>query len=192
MVTSYLIKIIACVLIMTVYGYVRAFTAFKLGDKSREVKSRLTLNPMEQLDPIGIILFVVFGVGFIKPMRVNSTYFKDRKRDLLICTILPIVVVIFGSILISKMGVLILFKQGFYNISGFLLTLQFSAVYFGIYNLIPAYPLDGEKLITALGSPNTRMKFSEYSNIATMVVMILTLIGFVKIPISIIANIFFW
>ncbi len=188
----YLITTIACVLIMTLYGYIRAFVAFRLGDKSGEVKSRLTLNPMEQIDPIGLILFVICGVGFIKPMRVNYVHFKDRKRDLIICTILPILTIILGSILISKIGLLFFFNKGFGSISMFFIILQTSAVFFGIYNLIPAYPLDGEKLITALGSPNTRMKFSENSNIITMVLMILTLLRLVQYVIAIIANIFFW
>jgi Zn-dependent protease len=55
------------------------YVAYKLGDPTAKDAGRLTLNPLKHLDPFGLIMMVVAGVGWAKPVPVNSGYFKNRK-----------------------------------------------------------------------------------------------------------------
>ncbi len=174
----YLAKFIIAVVIMTLYGFLRAFVSVKVGDKSGEVKSRLTLNPMEQLDPVGFILFILFNVGFIKPMRNQVMYSSTRKRDMVLIAVLP------GAILVVLS--IVLFYISLYVSTAFsilpalpiyLMSAIVSCIMLFIYNLIPVYPLDGEKLLIALGSPNLKMKMSEHSNLINIVLLMLTFMG---------------
>lgn len=170
------IRAIIICFVMTLYGYLRAFVSLKLGDDGGEVKSRLNLNPAKQLDPIGFILMLVVFVGFVKPMTNNVMNLKNRKRDLILIAILP------GILLIAITGI-IMYVVNYLTMSryivymGWMVTASLSIF---IYNLIPIYPLDGEKILRALATPNFKMKVGEYSNILTMVLMILSFMGIVS------------
>ncbi len=182
MLFEYVIIVAMAILMMILYGYVRALVSFLLGDKSGEVKSRLTLNPMKQLDPIGAILTVIFGVGFIKPMRNSVMNFNKRKESIVLIVILP------GIILIGASAIL------FHIFIGTKLAIYFNifcivSTKFFIYNLIPIYPLDGEKLVTAVGSPNLKMKLTQYGDILKMVLLVVTFMGIANIPVNFFTNI---
>ncbi len=176
--TVYIVKILIAIAIMTLYGFLRAFVSIKVGDKSGEVKSRLTLNPKEHLDPIGFILFVLLNVGFIKPMRNQVLYSSTRKRDMVLIAILPGIILI---VLCLALVYLLLFVTKVSGLSDVFVNYAVSALVSSImlflYNLLPVYPLDGEKLLMALGSPNLKMKISEYSNIINILFIMLTIMG---------------
>ncbi len=176
MFTTYLMKFIIAVILMTLYGFLRAFVSVKVGDESGEVKSRLTLNPMEQLDPVGIILFVLFNVGFVKPMRNQVMYSSTRKRDMVLIAILPGIILIAICVGLYYLSLALLpIKYTLY-----IVTALVSSIMLFLYNLLPVYPLDGEKILYALGSPNLKMKMSEYSNIINIALIMLTLMGIVS------------
>lgn len=168
---TYGTRALAACIAMTLYGYLRAFVSLKLGDDSGEVKSRLTLNPAKQLDPIGYILALLVFVGFVKPMNNNVMNLKNRKRDLILIAVLPGVILVLIATVLYYLTVFIPTLAFF--AAGFLYT----SLLFSVYNLIPVYPLDGEKLLRALGSPNLKMKVDQYSNILTALLMILSFMG---------------
>ncbi len=176
--------LVASLVIMVLYGYLRALVSFKLGDKSGEVKSRLTLDPREHLDVIGTIMTVFLSLGFIKPMRNSVMYFENRKRDMILVAVLPGFLVT----LIATVIVYIFTFLGIRNGIVFGVSMLNRSLLFWIYNLIPIFPLDGEKILTAVGSPNIRMKMSEYSNIATMILILLTFMGIVGDVVSVIVK----
>ena len=81
----YLLLFIPIYLIsFSVHEAAHAFTAWKLGDPTARNLGRLTLNPMKHLDPIGTIAMLVIGIGYGKPVPINSRYFKKPKRDMAI------------------------------------------------------------------------------------------------------------
>ncbi len=174
----YIIKTLIAIVLMTLYGYIRALVSTLVGDKSGEVKRRLTLNPKEQLDPVGLILFVILSVGFIKPMKNQVMYSINRKRDMILIAILPGVILIAISVAVFYLTWFLSFT--FQLSPNFLLYANMSlgmSIMFFLYNLLPIYPLDGEKILYALGSPNLKMKMSEYSNIINIAFIMLTLMG---------------
>ncbi len=180
---SLVVPIIISIIVMTAYGYLRALVSRLLGDKSGEVKRRLTLDPREQLDPVGIIMMFIVHVGFIKPMGNSVMYFKNRKRDLALVAILPGFILTIASIIIYYISWFLGF--GIYYTK----ELVVYSTMLWVYNLIPIYPLDGEKLISAFGTPNLKMKMSEYGNILTMILILLTFMGFATGLVYFVSNI---
>ncbi len=67
---------------LTVHEVAHGWVAYKLGDPTAKYLGRLTLNPAKHLDPIGAIMMLLIGVGYAKPVPVNSRYFKHPKRDM--------------------------------------------------------------------------------------------------------------
>ncbi len=178
----YAIAIVTSLIVMELYSIIRAFVSLKLGDKSGEVKNRFTIDPREHLDPIGFIMMIFTSLGFVKPMKNNVMNFSNRKRDLVLVTVLPGLILTLLMITLFVITSILNFGQFF------TLLLAVKSISLWIYNLIPVYPLDGEKLITALGSPNLKMKVSQYSNILTILLIMLTLMGVAGSVVNFISN----
>ena len=63
------------------HEYAHAFVANKLGDPTAKNMGRMTLDPTKHIDLIGLLCFVLLGIGWAKPVIVNSRNLKHFKRD---------------------------------------------------------------------------------------------------------------
>lgn len=180
----YLMSTLAAVVLITLYGWIRAFVSLKLGDDSVDVRNRLTFNPMEHIDPMGIVLMIFFDLGFVRPMRNSRINFKRRKLDYVLVAVLPGIIITLISTAFFYLMVNLKFVYGMFFASMML----GKAVMMFVYNLIPLYPLDGEKILIAYGSPNLKMKMDQYSNIMMMVLLFLTFLGVTTGFVSMFAN----
>ena len=68
----FLIILFAIIFSLTFHEFGHAFTAKKLGDDTAEQMGRLTLNPVRHIDPMGLLLVVMVGFGYARPVPVNS------------------------------------------------------------------------------------------------------------------------
>lgn len=67
---------------ITFHEFAHAFAADKLGDDTPRMQGRLSLNPLDHLDPIGSIMLLFAGFGWGKPVEVNSRNFnRDISLD---------------------------------------------------------------------------------------------------------------
>ena len=57
--------ILALLCALSVHEFGHAFIAFKLGDKTAKMSGRLSLNPIKHLDPLGSLMFVFIGFGWV-------------------------------------------------------------------------------------------------------------------------------
>lgn len=123
-----------------------------LGDSTAKHEGRLTLNPVNHLDPIGSILLPLilvltnspFLVGWAKPVPVNPYNLSNPKRDMAKIAIagpgVNFIVALFFALLIQL-----------FNLPERLLMI-FSLIIFinillAIFNLMPIPPLDGSKIL---------------------------------------------
>ena len=60
---SILLGLIPSLLCITLHELSHGFVAYKLGDDTAKSRGRLTLNPLKHLDPIGLLMMLVFHVG---------------------------------------------------------------------------------------------------------------------------------
>ena len=65
MLVSLLFSVPGVLIAITFHEFAHGFAAYKLGDNTAKNEGRLTLNPLDHLDPIGFImlLFARFGWG---------------------------------------------------------------------------------------------------------------------------------
>ncbi len=71
----------------TVHELGHSVSAYILGDKSQLKSGKLTANPLKHISWLGAILFVLFGVGWPKPLQFDSKNFKDRYLDSLLVSL---------------------------------------------------------------------------------------------------------
>lgn len=197
--TNYEIREIIIILAALVVGLVfhefaHALVARLLGDKSKINESRLTLNPLKHIDPMGFVFIILLGFGWAKPVRVNP---KNFKRPIL------------DEILISLAGPFANFLiaigfMGFYRVllevwpdmsaGSFEAIRDFTQLFvlynlmLGIFNLMPIPPLDGSHLYTGLlykYKPKWYIKVQQYGFYVLIGILLLNnFVGISLLPIS--------
>ena len=62
---------VSLIFALCVHEFSHGIVAYYYGDDTAYKKGRLTLNPINHLDPIGSLLILLIGVGYAKPVPVN-------------------------------------------------------------------------------------------------------------------------
>lgn len=151
--TTILYLVIIMVVSLTVHEFAHAWTADQFGDDTPRLNGRLTLNPLAHLDPIGSLMLIIAGFGWAKPVPVNPYAIRRRTPAglMLVAAAGP-----FSNLLMAILGA-IPFRLGLFDSFGQGSGLAFNAATFLIlfmqinlvllfFNLIPIFPLDGEKV----------------------------------------------
>lgn len=140
-----------------VHEFAHAWVANYFGDTTPRANGRLTLNPLAHLDPFGSLLMIVAGFGWAKPVPINPYELQKRSRAA------PMLVSLAGPMSNLLMAIiasvffrlkLVSYADRGYIAGGILPNLSlFLVLFIGInlwlmlFNLIPIFPLDGEKVL---------------------------------------------
>ncbi len=134
------------------------YAAYLLGDKTAKNRGRLSLNPINHIDALGLICMILFKFGWAKPVPVNPYFFKRRKLGMVLVSlagpasnILAAVFSLFLIMLISMLEITqpsVLYAANI--VMEFLLIFSVLNIGLAVFNLIPIPPLDGSKILFAL------------------------------------------
>ena len=144
--------VVSIFLAVAFHEFCHAWAATKLGDFTAKYQGRLTLNPLKHIDPVGMILMLVAGFGWGKPVPVNVNALKRKSDEALISVAGPVSNMIFAFIV----AVPLLIIQNFSSLGEtnavvlFLATLLEVNILLGVFNLIPIPPLDGFNIVRSL------------------------------------------
>ena len=161
MLYSLLISAPGVLIAITFHEFAHAFVADRLGDDTARREGRLSLNPLDHLDPIGTVLLLFAGFGWGKPVHVNPRNYTRKmsmeKGEALVSIAGPVMNFILAIIFaIVYYGIVKLASLSFLNseMGGIVLDLIGATVSIniglGLFNLIPLPPLDGSKVIMPL------------------------------------------
>jgi len=148
-----LLALILILLSITFHEFAHAFVSNALGDPTPRLTGRLTLNPLAHLDLFGT-LFMLFGqFGWGKPVQVNPrAYDEPYKGWALVSLAGPLTNIAFAVVLIGVLKLIGLFLSGLtlVYVQFALSTTIVASITLAFFNLLPVFPLDGEKIVTYL------------------------------------------
>lgn len=186
---SYLAMFLAAIIVVTVAGFSKAYISYKLGDKQIKAMGKVSLNPKKHFEIIGFIMLVFFQYGWCAPIETSSMYYKNRKMGNILVSVLPLGICIFLAVILKNVYVLFPFSHSilWVFLSKLINMLIIYFVNFSILNIIPIYPLFGEKLFQAILPPSKSFKLSQYGKVLQMIVIFLLLFGLLQKVLNIIS-----
>lgn len=143
----------AVLIVLAMHEFAHALAAVLLGDRTPHDDGRLTLDPRAHIDWTGLLMLVVIGFGWGKPVRFNPHNLKYPRWGSTIVAFAGPMANVFGVILFGFMTVVLL---RFHVVSEENLLIQFLFLLVALnaglclFNLIPIPPLDGSKLLLEL------------------------------------------
>ena len=150
--------IFSLVLHEVAHGYV----AYKCGDLTAYYQGRLTLNPINHLDPIGSLMILFIGFGWAKPVPVNSSNLRNPREDMIKVAIAgPATNLILAVIAVVIFKILLVLQSHLLNnptMIQFLWIFMYVNLALCIFNMLPIPPLDGSRLLNL----ETQYKFQQY------------------------------
>ena len=81
-VALFLLIVISLVISLTFHEFGHALVAKWFGDDTAERAGRLTLNPAAHIDPLGLLMVVMVGFGYARPVPTNPANYSSRWADL--------------------------------------------------------------------------------------------------------------
>lgn len=196
----FLVSVIALLPALTLHEWAHGFVAYKLGDSTAKIDGRLSLNPLDHLEPTGTLMMLLVGFGWAKPVPINTRSLKNPKRDLSIISLagpLMNIIVALVSAFLYVLAYCICIAKGIEGPSAevILLVFQYSALLnlgLGLFNLIPLPPLDGSNALMCALPPRMAMKYSRLRYYTRYIVLGIVLLSWMPYPLSLISDIFFW
>ena len=175
--------------ILPFHEFAHGYVAYKLGDNTAKSYGRLSLNPLNHIDPIGTALLLITGCfGWAKPVPINTSNFKKVK----LYTALTALAGPLSNLIAALIGGFLLNAIKFIGINSneFLSLFFYFYIYINIglatFNLLPIPPLDGFNIISGILPENVTKFFLENSFTISITLMVLLIGGVISIPLQII------
>lgn len=195
--------LVVIVLSLSLHEFAHGFAAYKCGDNTAKMAGRLTLNPLNHIDPIGFICCVFFKFGWARPVPVNPANFRNVKKGSAWTSVAGVLMNLFlafiGYGLFSLVAIIPADNLFITFLLYFFLYLFSINISLAVFNFLPIYPLDGFKFVESFtkynnGYVNFMYKYGSFVLLGVILLLgdlLLKLISIIQTPIVLFWNLIF-
>lgn len=183
----FVLVLIALVLSLCLHEFGHALAAKLYGDDTAQKAGRLTLNPLPHIDPLGLLMVVLIGFGYAKPVPTDPRKFSSRSGDVVVSAAGPAMNLVLAVASINlyllglHAGISTLAQPG----------PQFFFVYLAqinlllmLFNLIPIGALDGHYILPYFLPAPLAMRYRYYNaRYGNLLLLGLVALSFMGIPV---------
>lgn len=178
-----LARLIVLMTAIPVHEFAHAWAAEKMGDSTARYSRRLSLNPLDHIDPIGALMILLIGIGFARPVPIDSRNFRDHKMGTIVTSLagpasnilMALVCLIVAKLLrLAYYATQLGFIAGIFQVVTFMVSVNLGLA---VFNLLPIPPLDGWHAICPLLPRELYWKIAAYEHQIVWLVLILVWMG---------------
>ena len=169
---------------ITGHEVAHGWMAKQYGDKTAEQQGRLTLNPLNHIDPLGTIIipglllitFTGFIFGWAKPVPVDARNFKNPRKAMMVVALAGPIANLLMAVawaLLARVGVMLEFEfislpLIYSGVAGITINLVLALI-----NLLPIPPLDGSRIVTGLLPDYWAWRYNQLERYSFIILIIL-------------------
>jgi Zn-dependent protease len=177
----------ALIFSLTFHEYGHGKVASLIGDDTALRAGRLTLNPIPHIDPLGLLMGLVIGIGWARPVPTDPRKFNTRWGTLMVAAAGPAMNLLLAIVAINlyaiglKMGFALFQSQAAYFFFTYLALINMLLM---LFNLLPIGPLDGSYILPyALPRETARQFIQLNQRYGAYALLALIALNFLGIPV---------
>jgi len=173
----FVLFLVSIIVSLTVHEFAHAFIADKLGDPTARYLGRVSLNPLRHLDPIGTLVLLIAGFGWGRPVPFNPNNLRNPKvGSALISGAGPL-----SNFLLAAIFAFLLHATNFYFLIPFFKYMIIINLSLCFFNLLPVFPLDGEKVVAGFLPYNLLGQWMQVQQYGTFILIALVVTNSVQV-----------
>lgn len=189
-------------LAITLHEAAHALAAWRLGDDTAYQQGRVSLNPLNHIDPFGTIIMpgillisgAPFLFGYAKPVPVNYRRLRDPRRGMVLVAAagpaMNVAIALASAVLLS------LWIHGTGQLQGWAFANLVNSLHLNlvlaVFNMIPLPPLDGGRVAVGLLPRSLAIPLARLERWGMFIVLALLILPALTREVGINLNIFAW
>jgi len=180
------ILLLAIIFSLSLHEYGHARAATWLGDDTARLAGRLTVNPASHIDPLGLLMVVLVGFGYARPVPFNPRKMHQPWARAAVAAAGPGMNFLIAVVAVNLLA-LGARSTGLDLTREAVMTLTILAqinLLLMLFNLLPLGPLDGHYIMSWLLPPDLGRRY-DYFNArhGTQVFLVLIVLSVVGVPV---------
>ena len=176
--------IVAIIISLSFHEFGHAYAAKTQGDMTAANAGRLTVNPWAHIDPFGLLMVVIVGFGYAKPVPTDPRNFKSGYSTLYVAAAGPFMNLVLAAVAVN----LLFYLRANADVGAgplyFLELLAIINMLLMFFNLLPIGPLDGHYILPYFLPKRMAYLYSVYNErYGTFILLGLIALALLGVPI---------
>lgn len=200
LIQNFAVYVLPILFAITLHEASHAYAAKYFGDSTAYLQGRMSLNPINHIDPVGTILIPVvlyfvgspFLFGYAKPVPVDWGKLRKPKRDMVWVALAGpaanLIMALLWMLFAIALHIMDIYEPFFVKMAagGVLVNLVIFA-----FNLLPIPPLDGGRILTGLLPHRQSYQFAQierYGFFIVLALMFMQVLQYWMVPVMSVAE----